>query len=210
MNARRRRPSPALIISLVALFVSLGGTGYAAVKINGKNIKNKSISGKKLKTGTLTGRHIKNRSLAANDFKAGQLPAGAPGLRGAPGPTGPSTVYQARFPYDPSGPVLSNTAYGTLHTLNVPSGSYFITASIVANNSGNTGVFCDISSPGPSERFGETAPAGTTLSAGTSVAGRLPVGGSIKLSCIGNSASGTVRQAQSSLTAIKVGNVIGP
>ena len=32
-----RRPSPATIISLVALFVALGGTGYAAVALAPKN-----------------------------------------------------------------------------------------------------------------------------------------------------------------------------
>ena len=32
-----RRPSPALAVSLVALFVALGGTGYAAVELAPKN-----------------------------------------------------------------------------------------------------------------------------------------------------------------------------
>ena len=48
-----RRPSPSMSVALVALFVALGGTGYAAVKINGKNIKKGTISGKKLKNRTL-------------------------------------------------------------------------------------------------------------------------------------------------------------
>ena len=34
----KRKPSPALVISIIALFVALGGTSYAAVKLNGKNI----------------------------------------------------------------------------------------------------------------------------------------------------------------------------
>ena len=46
-----RRPSPALVISLIALFVSLGGSGYAALTISGKNIKNESITGKDVKRG---------------------------------------------------------------------------------------------------------------------------------------------------------------
>lgn len=63
MLKRTRRPSPALAISLIALFVALGGTGYAAVTINGKNLKNKSVAGKKLKNKTVTGGKIKNKTI---------------------------------------------------------------------------------------------------------------------------------------------------
>ena len=37
------RISPATVLSLIALFVALGGVSYAAVTINGKNIKNNSV-----------------------------------------------------------------------------------------------------------------------------------------------------------------------
>lgn len=65
-----RRPSPAVVIACVALFVALGGTGYAAVKINGKNLKNGSVTGAKLKKNTLTGRQI-------NESKLGTVPKAA-------------------------------------------------------------------------------------------------------------------------------------
>jgi hypothetical protein len=55
-------------IGLLALFVALGGTGYAAVKINGSQIKNGTITGKKLKTHTLTSKQI-------NDSKLGTVPS---------------------------------------------------------------------------------------------------------------------------------------
>ena len=42
---RLHRPSPAMAVALIALFVALGGSGYAAVKINGKNIASRSIAG---------------------------------------------------------------------------------------------------------------------------------------------------------------------
>ena len=60
----RRRPSPALLISLIALFVSLGGTGYAALTVSGKNIKNESITGKDVKANSLGSRQVKESSLA--------------------------------------------------------------------------------------------------------------------------------------------------
>ncbi len=39
----RRRPTPAMVVSLIALFVALGGTGYAAATIGSAQIKNNSI-----------------------------------------------------------------------------------------------------------------------------------------------------------------------
>jgi hypothetical protein len=60
---RQRRPSPALLLSLIALLVGLGGTVYAASKINGKTIKKASIPGNRLKKNTLTGKQIGESSL---------------------------------------------------------------------------------------------------------------------------------------------------
>ena len=59
-----RRPSPAMAVALIALFVALGGSGYAAVKINGKDIRNRSIPGKKLARNSLGRDEIKETQLA--------------------------------------------------------------------------------------------------------------------------------------------------
>ncbi|MBS1679562.1 MAG: hypothetical protein JST08_19480 [Actinobacteria bacterium] len=56
---KRRRPSPAMIVALVALVTALGGTAYAAGRINGNVIVKQSIGGGKLKKKTLTGYQIK-------------------------------------------------------------------------------------------------------------------------------------------------------
>jgi len=64
-----RRPSPALAVSLIALFVALGGTGYAAVTINGKDLKNKSVAGKKLKSKTITASKIKDKTITGAKLK---------------------------------------------------------------------------------------------------------------------------------------------
>jgi hypothetical protein len=58
-----RRPSPAMIVALVALAVALGGTAYAAGRINGNSIVKQSIGGGKLKKKTLTGYQINVRKL---------------------------------------------------------------------------------------------------------------------------------------------------
>jgi hypothetical protein len=89
-GVRFHRPSPAMAVALTALFVALGGSGYAAVKINGANLANRSVAGTKLKESAVTGKEVKNRSLGAADFKLGQLPAGPQGVTGPTGSTGAS------------------------------------------------------------------------------------------------------------------------
>ena len=58
----RRRPSPALAVSLVALFVALGGSAYAL-----------TITGGDVVNGSLTGSDIRNRSLTQADLKGRAL-----------------------------------------------------------------------------------------------------------------------------------------
>jgi len=59
----RKRPSPAMIVALIALAVALGGTAYAAQNINGGAIKKQTIGGGKLKHKTLTGYQINTQKL---------------------------------------------------------------------------------------------------------------------------------------------------
>jgi hypothetical protein len=51
------------VMSTVAVFIALGGSSYAAFTINGRVIKNRSITGSKLRHNTLTGRQIKESRL---------------------------------------------------------------------------------------------------------------------------------------------------
>jgi hypothetical protein len=62
-----RRPSPAMIVSILALVVGLSGTAVAATQINGKNIKPKSIHGSKLKP--FTGGLLKQKTVHGSKLK---------------------------------------------------------------------------------------------------------------------------------------------
>jgi hypothetical protein len=83
-----RRPSASLVISLVALFVALGGTSYAALTITGKNVKNGSLTTKDIKNNSLTSADVHDRSLRLRDFRSGDLPKGQRGPTGPAGPAG--------------------------------------------------------------------------------------------------------------------------
>lgn len=65
---KSRRPSSAMVVSIIALVVALAGTAYAAQTINGGAIKKQTIGAGKLKHKTLTGYQI-------NTNKLGVVPA---------------------------------------------------------------------------------------------------------------------------------------
>jgi hypothetical protein len=60
---KKRRPSPAMVVAILALVVALGGTAYAAQQINGGAIMKQSIGAGKLKHKTLTGYQINTNKL---------------------------------------------------------------------------------------------------------------------------------------------------
>ncbi|MEX2032718.1 MAG: hypothetical protein WEA81_07610 [Dehalococcoidia bacterium] len=88
---RIHRPSPALAISCLALFVALGGTSFAAValtknSVRSQHIKNGQVKRVDLGTNAVTSAKVLDASLLAQDFAQGQLPAGPKGDTGAAGP----------------------------------------------------------------------------------------------------------------------------
>lgn len=64
----KRRPSPAMVVAVIALIVALAGTAYAAGKINGNAIEKQTIGGGKLKKKTLTGFQVNTNKLGTVPF----------------------------------------------------------------------------------------------------------------------------------------------
>ena len=86
----RRHLSYANVVATLALFLALGGVGYAAATITGKNVKNGSLTWRDLKRNTLGGSRIKESRLgqvprAANADRVGGLAAGQLLVRCPPG-----------------------------------------------------------------------------------------------------------------------------
>ncbi len=76
------RPSPALVIACISLFVALGGVGYAAAtgSIDGREIKNNSVASKDIKNNSVAGGDIKQGSVTGSDIaeqKLGKVPSAA-------------------------------------------------------------------------------------------------------------------------------------
>jgi len=109
-------------IALIALFVAMGGTSYAAAtgSIDGREIKNNSVSTNDLRNNGIRSRDVRNGGLLKEDFKAGELPAGATGAqgpRGLTGARGATGATGAAFPTGnlPSGRTMKGvySAHGT-------------------------------------------------------------------------------------------------
>jgi hypothetical protein len=63
---RRFLPSPAMVVAVVALVMSLSGGAYALV-----------ITGKSIKNGSITNKDVRNRTLTGNDMRKDSVGGGA-------------------------------------------------------------------------------------------------------------------------------------
>jgi hypothetical protein len=119
-RSRLRRPSPALVISGIALFISLGGTGYAAAQLHSGATSATSNGGHKAPAKPLTAKQVKKliaAYLAAHHGLRGpagpQGAAGATGLAGSQGgigQTGPQGPGAQPIVYSERGEVASTPA----------------------------------------------------------------------------------------------------
>lgn len=83
MRKLLRKPSPAMIVACLALFLAGTGTGVAVVSA----LPAGSVGTAQLKANAVVSSKVKNHSLKAVDFASGQLPKGKTGPRGASGAT---------------------------------------------------------------------------------------------------------------------------
>jgi hypothetical protein len=83
----RPRLSYANVVATLSLFVALGGSSYAAVQLSKGSVKKRHIA-----KNAVVSKKVKDGSLLSEDFKPGELAAGAQGERGPAGspdtPTG--------------------------------------------------------------------------------------------------------------------------
>jgi hypothetical protein len=69
MSRGIHRQSPALFVSLLALFVALSGSVYAATKINGGSIRIKSLPGNRLRLNSVPGNRLAPGAIAADRLR---------------------------------------------------------------------------------------------------------------------------------------------
>lgn len=146
-----RRPSPALVISTVALLFAMTGTGIAATQLAPRN----SVGNASLRANAVTSIKVKNGSLLARDFRSGQLPRGPRGFDGPAGPAGPAGA---------AGP--SGVANITVREADAAMGPGAVAAGLAACPSGQRatggGVYQGDSTPDREDHVIRSAPVNST------------------------------------------------
>ena len=93
-----RRQVPALLIACIALVAALGGSVYAAQKIDGRTIKVRSLPGNRVAPSSLPGNRLKAGTIAGDRLKLASIP----GDRLAPGSVGGAQIDPATLGQVPS------------------------------------------------------------------------------------------------------------
>ena len=73
MSKHRRTPSPALVISLIALFVALGSGAYAASKIGTSDLKKNAVTTPKIAKNAVKSSKVENGKLKGKDLEDGAI-----------------------------------------------------------------------------------------------------------------------------------------
>jgi hypothetical protein len=218
-----------MIVALVALFVALGGSAYAALNlpansVGTRQIQNAAVTRAKLAKGAVTSGKVKDHSLLAKDFSLGQLPSGPQGPRGpagATGPVGPSNVFTGYAPDIGWGEGLRGVL--TLAAVNLAPGKYVAFGRAYVENGLNMAqeVACGLGTPGVEPVSDDTSHATDTsriqLASGDeqslTLLGpvNLPSGGEVSLDCYPTGSpplhTGVISFRGNQVSAIQVGSL---
>lgn len=186
----KRRVTPSLVVSVIALIVALGGASYAAIKlpknsVGTKQIRNKAVNSKKVKDG----------SLLLRDFKAGQVK--------------PNAYIGSREPSPPF-PIPASPTFGlvTETDTKLPPGNYLLLgrANVFASGPTDSSVTCAL---GNSADVAQaiSVPAGEAVPFSLSGVANLTTAVKQPLVCLRS--GGTASVAQASITAVPINKVIG-
>jgi hypothetical protein len=123
-----------MVVSLIALFVALGGTSYAALKIPRNSVGSPQVINGSLQKGDLS-----TKAVAA--LKGNRGAAGAQGAQGSPGPAGATGAVGATGPAGAAGAAGTARAYAEVDST-TPSLVTARTKNITAVARPSTGTYC--------------------------------------------------------------------
>jgi hypothetical protein len=147
VRKRIQRPSPALVVASLALFVALGGVGYAAATIGTADIKNSAVTGEKIKNRTITKKDINRKTVKSLRGSKGETgPAGPAGAIGPDGPIGPQGPTGAEGPQGSAGTAVAYGTVATNGTLRTDSGSSGLTDANITKPAAGLYCFADLPS----------------------------------------------------------------
>jgi hypothetical protein len=109
----KRHLTYANVMATLALFIALGGSSYAAVRLSAnsvgsRQIKRDAVKESEIAKSAVESAEVRNGSLRSVDFA--RMPLGAKGEKGALGPRGLKGVQGDRGPTGPHGPAGADAA----------------------------------------------------------------------------------------------------
>lgn len=135
------------VVASIALFIALGGTVYAAGKINGKQIKASSLPGNRIKPRTIAANRIKPKTLTGRQIKKHSLTSKEINQRTL---TGISAASLANVQYQVTTvPLVGNSGNGATAIVGCPPGTYVIGGGATVSN--DNGGFINDSGPSPQQ-----------------------------------------------------------
>jgi hypothetical protein len=201
-----KRMTPSMVVSCIALLVSLGGLGIAATRLPAN-----SVGTKQLAPNSVTSPKVKNGSLRSSDFATGQLPAGPAGPKGDKGDKGDrGEIGPSDGLVDTTKGPVSFTALtnARVATLRLPGkGAYVIWSKALLRRptAGQpTEFYCTLTANGESDYTASAAPTGLAEMIANGLAVDVTDAETVNLNCTGTGA-GTASEAV--ITAIKVGTL---
>jgi hypothetical protein len=194
------RPSPAMVVAIIALLAALGGTGVAAV---GALAPKNSVGSAQVIDG----------SLLRKDFKARQIPQGARGPAGPAGPAGAAGAAGAAGPAGPSDAFSRSVAGGVtlgstevaVASLPIPTAGKYVVWGQTSVSSADNAVSCALFAGTNFGSFGRGQFATLSRISVSAIGVReFTAPGTVELRCVAVSAAPA---SNISITAIKVANL---
>jgi hypothetical protein len=76
VGAVRRRATYGNVVGSIALFVALGGTSYAVLSVESRDVVDNTLRSRDIRNGSLRSRDVRDRNLHARDLRRNSLGAG--------------------------------------------------------------------------------------------------------------------------------------
>jgi hypothetical protein len=148
MRGKLKRPSPGLVVAVIALFAAIGG-GYAvgANKIQTKEIAAKAVTNKKIAKKTIKAGRVAPDTLTGEEIQEDSLDT-VPSAEVADVAGTGRSIFK-----DTAIQVPAGSGFTTALTLNVPAGSYmFIAKTVLAKAGTPDPVQCRVRAEGSTDR----------------------------------------------------------
>ena len=169
---RKLRGAPAIAVAVLALFVAIGGGGYAigAGFIGTGDLKNQAVTNKKIKKKTINANRVAPNTLTGNQINEATL-------------GGAGTAQSVRQNTAAQVPALTSGAV-TVLTLQVPAGSYVINSkAVLAKGGTQSAVQCFLSAGGDQDRSLEAVDASNNTTVSNLLVHAFAGAGAVALGC---------------------------